>query len=80
MLKLVTVKDTLPFVPLLILPLTSNTLIPLLLSFFEAILEVLFHVSYSCDGCLNVPNLFKAFNFHGYFDFGVEPEVSWCQI
>jgi hypothetical protein len=41
--KIITVKDTLPLIPLKILPLTSNTLIPSFLPLSEAVLEVLFH-------------------------------------
>jgi hypothetical protein len=37
--KIITVKDTLPLMPLKILPLTSNTLIPLFLPLSEAVLK-----------------------------------------
>jgi len=40
--KFITVKDTLPFIPLKIL-LASNTLIPSFLPLSEAVLEVLVH-------------------------------------
>jgi len=40
--NIITVKDTLPLIPLKILPLTLNTLIPSFLPLSEAVLEVLF--------------------------------------
>jgi hypothetical protein len=40
--KIITVKDTLPLIPLKILPLALNILIPSFLPFSEAVLEVLF--------------------------------------
>ena len=40
--KVIAVKDTLPLIPLKILPLASNTLIPSFLPLSEAVLEVLF--------------------------------------
>jgi len=40
--KIITVKDTLPLIPLKILLLASNTLIPSFLPLSEAVLEVLF--------------------------------------
>jgi hypothetical protein len=51
--KIITVKDTLPLIPL-----TSNTLIPLFLSLSEAVLEVLFRecLLLRCCGCLDVLN------------------------
>jgi len=69
--KIITVKDTLPLIPLKILPFALNTLIPLFLPLSEAVLEVLFH----SEAVLEV-----LLRFHGYFDFGEEPEVAWCQI
>jgi len=41
--KIITVRDTLPFIPLKIYPLASNTLIPSFLPISKAVLEVLFH-------------------------------------
>jgi hypothetical protein len=40
--KFIKIKDTLPSIPLKILPLTSNTLNPSFLQLSEAVLEVLF--------------------------------------
>jgi hypothetical protein len=40
--KFITVKDILPLIPLKILPLASNPLIPSFLPLSEAVLEVLF--------------------------------------
>ena len=74
--KFLTVKDTLPLIPL-----ASNTLIPSFLPLSEAVLEVLFRecLYLRCRGCLDVLNRFKTFTFHGHFDFGEEPEVARCQ-
>jgi len=41
--KNITIKNTLPLIPLRILLLASNTLIPSFLPLSEAVLEVLFH-------------------------------------
>jgi hypothetical protein len=43
--KIITVRDTLPLIPLKILPLASNTLIPSFLSLSEAVLEVAVKIS-----------------------------------
>jgi hypothetical protein len=40
--KIITVKDTLSLIPLKILPIASNTLIPSFFPLSEAVLEVLF--------------------------------------
>ena len=75
-------KDTLPLIPLKILSLASNALIPSCLPLSEAVLEVLFRecLQLRCPGCLDVLNRFKTFTSHGHFDFGEEPEVARCQI
>jgi len=41
--KIVTLKDSLPLIPLKILPLALNTLIPTFFPLSEAVLEGLFH-------------------------------------
>ena len=71
--KIITVKDTLPLIPLAL-----YTLIPLFLPLSQAVLEILFRecLYLRCRGCLDVLNRFKTFTFHGHFDFGEEPEVT----
>lgn len=75
-------KDLLLLIPLKILSVTSNILIPSSWPLCEAGLEVLFN---EClwshyHPCLTVLSGLKIFSIHGHLDFGKESEVAQCQI
>lgn len=63
--------------PQLLLP--PPPCVPLFLPLSEAGLEVLCHECQQtwCLGCLDGLDPLKIFTFHGHFDVGEEPEVTW---
>lgn len=79
--KPITVNDTLPLIPLKILPLTSNPLTPWLLPLPEAVLVMFFPecLLLCCQGWLDVLNQFITLAFHGHSVFGEEPEAAQHQ-
>ena len=81
--KLIILKDTLPLIPLKILPVALNTLDLLFLPLSEAVQYVLFCecLLLRCHGCLDVLNRFQnVFPFKVILTVGEEPEVAWCYI